>query len=125
MTVDLFEEVTRRHLAIREISQNAIESSERLDIQLWILVLIVMMGDIILTLFGLRFGLIELNPIVIFGLDTFGYAILAFLKVPALIIGFYGWVTLPPTMRRLNLLGLAIPWAMAVCVNSWLISQQL
>lgn len=109
----------------RSALRRAIDSTEPIDVHLWMLVLVVMMGDIILTLFGLGYGLIERNPIVLFGLETFGQSILAFLKVPALGIGLYGWVTLSPTMRRLNLVGLAIPWSMAVCVNSWLILEQV
>lgn len=91
------------------------------DIQLWLAVLISMTLDIGLTIHGLRHGFIEQNPIVLFGIETVGYAVLAFLKVPALVIGFLGWITLPETYRQLNLVGLAVPWMSAIIVNSWLL----
>ena len=100
----------------------AFESTAPIDIYLWLVVLIAMSLDIGLTIFGLQIGLIEQNPIALFGIRTFGYAVLAFLKVPAILIGFIGWVVLPPRYRRLNLVGLALPWVEAVIVNSWLIA---
>ena len=106
-------------------THKALASTTKRDIEYWLLVLSAMTADIVLTLIGLGAGLIELNPIALFGINTFGYAILAFLKVPALMVGFYGWVMLPPPMRRLNLIGLAVPWCLAVMVNTWLIFQTL
>ena len=57
----------------------------------------------------------------LFGLETLGYAVLAFLKVPALLLGVIGWVYLLKATRRLNLLGLAMPWVAAVLLNGWLL----
>lgn len=94
---------------------------ERRDLHLWTLVIVAMVADIGLTLYGLERGLLERNPIVLFGLNTVGYAALAFLKVPALLLGFVGWVSLPRTFGRLNLIGLALPWFIAVGINVWVI----
>jgi hypothetical protein len=94
---------------------------ERRDFRLWALVIAAMVADIALTIYGLEQGLLERNPIVLFGLDVVGYAALAFLKVPALVLGFVGWVSLPRTFGRLNLVGLALPWLAAVLINVWVI----
>lgn len=91
------------------------------DVELWLVVLIVMALDIVLTLYGLERGLIEQNVIVVFGIETLGYAMLAFLKVPAIGLGVLGSLTLPETYRQLNLIGLATPWLWAVMVNLWMI----
>lgn len=100
---------------------SAVRSTETRDVQLWLLVLATMVADIGLTLYGLRLGLVETNPIAIFGIETVGYAVLAYLKVPALLLGVAGWIVLPTTARRLNLIGLTLPWAAATLVNLWLI----
>lgn len=96
-------------------------TADRFDFALWTIVLTAMTLDILLTLYGLQQGLIELNPIALFGINTIGYTVLAFLKAPALLIGLIGWVILPKTYRQLNLLGLALPWIAAVITNTWLI----
>lgn len=80
-----------------------------------------MVADIVLTLAGFAAGLVETNPVALFGIETFGYAVLAYLKVPAILLGLLGWVVLSRTARRLNLIGLAIPWALAAAVNLCLI----
>ena len=103
----------------------AVASTEPRDIHLWLLVLLAMSLDIALTIYGLRIGLIERNPIVLFSVDMIGYSMLAFLKVPAIGIGFVGWFVLPKPARRLNLIGLSLPWFMAASVNAWLILQEL
>lgn len=105
----------------RDSVGEAIRSTEPLDVQLWLLVLASMAADIALTLYGLRMGLVETNPIAIFGIETVGYAVLAYLKVPALLLGVVGWIVLPPGARRLNLVGLSLPWAGASLFNLWLI----
>lgn len=94
---------------------------DRRDRHLWLLVFGVMVGDVVLTRYGLDLGLIETNPIALFGIETFGHAVLAYLKVPAILLGIVGWVLLPEHQRRLNLIGLAIPWSLATAVNLWLI----
>lgn len=104
---------------------DAFRSMDRLDVNLWLLVLAVMAGDVALTRYGLSVGLIETNPIALFGIDTFGYAVLAYLKIPAFLLGILGWVILPEHLRRLNLVGLALPWAVATAVNLWLIASAL
>lgn len=118
---------TRNHRVVSAVKRfyqrilRRLDTTQPTDIYLWTIVLVAMTLDICLTVIGLRIGLIEQNPIALFGIRTFGYAVLAFLKVPALIIGFFGWIMLPPLYRQLNLVGLALPWVEAVIVNSWLI----
>jgi hypothetical protein len=97
------------------------QSLERRDVQLWVLVIGSMLADIALTIYGLEQGLLERNPIVLFGLDVVGYAALAFLKAPALLLAFVGWVALPTEFGRLTLVGLSLPWTGAVVVNVWVI----
>ena len=94
---------------------------EPVDVYLWMLVLTGMSLDIGLTVYGLEHGLIEQNPIAVFGMAIFGYAVLAFLKVPALLLGLVGWAVLSVEWRRLNLVGLALPWILAILTNSWLL----
>jgi len=91
------------------------------DVHLWFIVLAVMVADITLTIYGLGLGLIETNPIALFGINTVGYAVLAYLKVPALLLGVVSCMVLSEQARRLTLIGLAMPWAAAVVVNFCLI----
>lgn len=100
---------------------NAFRSTERRDVHLWLVVLGVMVADVALTMYGLSAGLVERNPIALFGIEAVGYAVLAYLKVPAIVLGLAGWVFLSECARRLNLIGLAIPWAAASVINLWLI----
>lgn len=103
----------------------ALPRTERRDVHLWFLVLGAMVADIGLTLVGLGMGLIETNPIALFGIETVGYAVLAYLKVPALLLGVVGWISLSRTARRLNLVGLALPWVAASLVNLFLVAGLL
>lgn len=103
----------------------ALRSTDRRDVHLWFVVLTVMVADIALTKYGLGTGLVEKNPIALLGLETGGYAVLAYLKVPALLLGVIGWVVLSEPWRRLNLVGLALPWAAASLLNLWLIAGPL
>lgn len=93
----------------------------RTDYGLWLLVVVAMGLDIVLTYYGLQHGLTEGNPIVLFGIETVGYATLALVKLPALGFGFIGWSTLPPKYYQITLVCLALPWVTAVISNSWLI----
>lgn len=98
-----------------------LDQPEELDFLLWTVVLCAMLADISLTLYGLGVGFIETNPIALFGLETVGYAVLSFLKAPALLVGVIGWVVLPTPLYRLNLIGLALPWLVVSLFNLWLI----
>ena len=109
------------HSRVTDPFRGGLPPAERTDVYLWLLVLGVMVVDIALTLVGLGVGLIETNPVALFGIETVGYAVLAYLKVPALLLGVVGWVTLSRPMRRLNLVGLAVPWAAASLINLSLI----
>lgn len=105
----------------RSTVSGTLQTATRLDFILWMIVLTAMTVDIFLTLYGLQQGLIERNPIALFGMNTIGYAVLAFLKVPAILIGFLGWLILPKTYRQVNLIGLSLPWIGAISLNLWLI----
>lgn len=96
-------------------------TANRVDIILWTVVFTAMIFDIVITIYGLHQGLIERNPIALLGINTIGYAVLAYLKVPAILIGFIGWVALPQPYRQLNLVGLSLPWVAAIMMNMWLI----
>lgn len=89
---------------------------------LWGMVLLATLADVASTLAGLRLGLAEGNPLVAGILHDAGLAGFLGVKVLALGVGLGARVALPQ-FRVAVPLGLALPWAVAACVNVVLIAS--
>ena len=85
---------------------------------LWIVAVVTLLADGALTVYGMRLGLTEVNPVAA-GLiaDVGVVGALALLKVGAVAVAVVGWVVMPGDYRGLVPAGLALPWAFASVVN--------
>lgn len=85
--------------------------------ELWVIALVALVGDLLLTYYGLEQGLTEANPVARHAVTEYGYLALGALKAGALGVGVAGWVVLPRRFGAIVPLALAIPWTVAVVVN--------
>jgi len=85
---------------------------------LWVAAMATLVADSALTVYGLRLGLTEVNPVAA-GLiaDVGVVGALALLKAGAVAVAVVGWVVMPADYRGLVPAGLALPWAFASVVN--------
>jgi len=85
---------------------------------LWAVALASLAADGALTVYGIRLGLTEVNPVaadLIASVGTLGA--LALLKGGALTVAVVGWVVMPEDYRGLVPAGLALPWVSASLMN--------
>mgnify|MGYP007116966705 CR=1 FL=1 len=90
--------------------------------ELWILVLVVLLGDLASTYYGLQAGLVEHNPAGATAIESLGYWSLLFMKLIAITVGLACREGLPGRYTGLVPLGLAIPWLIATLHNVVLIA---
>jgi len=85
---------------------------------LWVVAVATLLLDGTLTVYGLRLGLTEVNPVAASLIADVGIVpTLALLKGMALGVAVAGWVVMPEDYRGLVPAGLALPWACASVVN--------
>jgi hypothetical protein len=85
---------------------------------LWAAVIVGLILDAALTVYGIRLGLTESNPVAADLIANIGVVpALALLKGAALAVAVGGWFLLPETYRGLVPAALAVPWLGAAAVN--------
>ena len=85
---------------------------------LWVVAMATLVADGALTIYGIRLGLTEVNPVAAGLIADVGIVpALALLKSGAVAVAIGGWVVMPPDYRGLVPTGLALPWAAASVVN--------
>ncbi|AXG10654.1 DUF5658 family protein [Haloplanus rubicundus] len=85
---------------------------------LWIVAMTALVADGALTVYGIRLGLTEVNPVAAGLIADVGIVpALAILKGGAVAVAVIGWVVMPADYRGLVPAGLALPWAVASVVN--------
>lgn len=89
--------------------------------ELWVVAIVAMFGDVILTTYGLEIGLQEMNPAARGALDASGVFGLFGLKLWALTVGACCRPLLDNQYGGIVPLALAIPSVFAVCFNAALI----
>ena len=89
---------------------------------LWVVVVLALIGDLLLTAHGVSRGYAEANPLARNALAAHGVAGLAGLKLLALGVGVAARWSLPPRYAPVVPLGLACPWLVAVVSNAALIA---
>ena len=96
----------------------ALETLARHERALWAVALAALVGDVLLTRYGLPLGLVEQNPVAASVIATHGLAGMAALKLPGAALAL-GWrVVLPSTYRGVAPVALALPWLVAVGINA-------
>jgi len=85
---------------------------------LWAVAIASLVADGVLTVYGIRLGLTEVNPVAADLIAHVGaLPALALLKGVALTVAVAGWVVMPENYRGLVPAGLALPWAVASLLN--------
>lgn len=97
--------------------ESALRRLTSMEAELWLAVGLVMLGDVVLTLYGLGLGLSEANPLAVAVLDVVGAPGLVALKVAVLAVGGIGTWVLPDGTSGIVPLGLLLPTLAAVVVN--------
>jgi hypothetical protein len=92
------------------------------EAELWAVVALLMLGDVVLTAYGLALGLSESNPVAAAVLDSHGVGGLTVLKGIVLACGGIGTRLLPASTSVVVPLGLLLPTLAAVVVNLVLIA---
>lgn len=105
----------------RSVFEGFLRLTRRFEPELWTVLLVLLILDVLLTVYGVRIGLAEGNPIARLALDRFGTLGLLALKGISLGIAFTGWALVDSRFRALVPLGISVVWAFAVAVNALLI----
>jgi hypothetical protein len=86
---------------------------------LWLVAVVTLVADGALTVYGIRLGLTEVNPVAAGLIADVGIVpALAILKGSAVAVAGVGWVVMPADYRGLVPAGLVLPWAFASVVNA-------
>ncbi|RCU48717.1 hypothetical protein DU504_14600 [Haloplanus salinus] len=86
---------------------------------LWLVAVVTLVADGALTVYGIRLGLTEVNPVAAGLIADVGIVpALAILKGSAVAVAGAGWVVMPADYRGLVPAGLVLPWAFASVVNA-------
>lgn len=100
---------------------DALAALARRERALWALAVLALFGDVLLTRYGLSVGLAEQNPVAASVIATHGLAGMAALKLPGAALAL-GWrAVLPRSYRGIAPLALALPWLVAVGINTGVI----
>jgi hypothetical protein len=85
----------------------------------WLIALVGLLLDILLTVYGLSLGLSELNPFARHLMTLLSpVSAMVLLKSLALVVGVAGWLVLPRVVRAAVPVCLAVPWWIAVVINA-------
>lgn len=93
----------------------------RYERPVWTLALLLLVIDLATTIYGLRLGLGEANPVAAVLLDRYGLVALGALKGAALAVAAIGWVVVTRPYRGIVPVCLTVPWAIGVVSNALLI----
>jgi hypothetical protein len=93
----------------------------RVERSLWVFTVGALLGDLVLTQYGLARGLTEGNPLVRHAIERGGLWSHGLLKAAVLAAGLGAWAVLPERQRRAVPLGLGLPWCSAAAINAALL----
>lgn len=105
----------------RSVTDGFLEVTRLFEPELWIALFVVMVLDVVLTMYGLHLGLAEGNPIARVAIDRFGVLGLLWLKAFSIGVALVGWARVERRFRALIPLGISAVWGFAVAVNATLI----
>jgi hypothetical protein len=107
------------------LSERVLTLASTYERELWLLVVVTMLADVPLTMYGLQLGLTEMNPVARTAIEVAGALGLYMLELVALSIGLGCTLLVPQRYTALVPLGLALPSVFAVVVNSLLIFSNI
>lgn len=88
---------------------------------LWVVVIVALTLDVILTAWGLQYGLAEWNPVMRELIDGVGFPVLGLAK--ALVLGVAGLLRAArPELGALIPLAVGVPWMAVVAINVVMLS---
>lgn len=90
---------------------------------LWAVAAFALIGDVLLTHYGLSVGLAERNPVAASTLAAHGWTAMLALKLPGTLLALAWRAVLPAVYRGVIPSVLALPWLVAVGVNAGVILQ--
>ncbi|ELZ05784.1 hypothetical protein [Natrialba aegyptia] len=96
-------------------------SPRTLDRAFWFLVTLTVVGDLATTAVGLQLGLVESNPVGRAAIEGYGLVGILTLKAFAIGVGLACRPLCPRSYQFIVPACLALPWSIAVVLNSWLI----
>ena len=113
------ETVSRREESERW--RSAWGSLGRVERGLWLFTVGALVGDLLLTQYGLARGFTEGNPLVRHAIELGGLWSHGLLKAAVLAAGLGAWAVLPERQRQVVPLGLGLPWCSAAAINATLL----
>lgn len=116
---DLF--VGRPNAEHRSRIEGFLRLTRRFEPELWVVLFVVMVLDVVSTMYGIRLGLSEGNPIAKIAIERFGALGLLSLKSFSIATALVGSVRVERRFRGLVPLGISVIWVVAVAVNALLI----
>ncbi|MHC3438278.1 DUF5658 family protein [Natrialbaceae archaeon A-gly3] len=93
-----------------------------LEVGLWVVVALSLVGDVVTTFVGLHLGLAESNPIARGAIEGWGLVGMLALKAFAVGVALCCRPLLSRAYRPVIPAGLALPWGIAVVINVYMIS---
>ena len=103
--------------------EDGLEGMSDLEVGLWVVVAASLVGDVVTTFVGLHLGLAESNPIARSAIEGWGLLGMLALKAFAVGVALCCRPLLPRAYRPIIPAGLALPWAVAVVINLYMISS--
>lgn len=105
--------------------QRLLSGVARHERALWTVAVAALVLDVVLTTYGLRIGLVEMNPLAARVIAESGVVGMVALKAAALTVGIVGRSLIPRRYAALVPLALGVPWLLAVGVNAVMIANAL
>jgi len=106
-------------------AQQLLSEVARYERSLWAVAVAALFLDVALTTYGLRNGLVEMNPIAVRVIAQSGVLGMVALKSAALTVAVVGRSLVPKRYAALVPVALGVPWLVAVAVNAVMISTVL
>ncbi|MFC6836312.1 DUF5658 family protein [Halomarina ordinaria] len=110
---------------VRRHDRSLLATAARYERGFWGLAVAAMVLDITLTLYGLRIGLVEMNPIASRVITQYGALGMVAMKGFGFGVAVFGRQVVHRRYAALVPLALALPWVVAVCVNVVMIATVL
>lgn len=92
---------------------------------LWTVAVAALALDVVLTTYGLRIGLVEINPLAAIVIAESGVVGMVALKAAALTVAVVGRSLVPRRYTALVPIALGAPWLLAVGINTVMIANAL
>lgn len=103
-----------------EQQRTVTERLAAIELQLWIVLLVTLFADVVLTHYGLQMGLTEANPLMRTAIEAAGIVALLGVKLLIVVVGVGVRLSLDERGAVVPI-GLALPWLLAATINAVLL----